>query len=286
MGARVALVDGTMELFRCFHGAPRATNAEAREVGAVRALFATLASLMHQPDVTHAAVAFDSVVPPPGRVGTTADELIASQVGMAAGVVRALGVPVWPSGRYQADEIIATGAARFAADPGVDQVTICSNDKDFHQCIVRDRVVTLDRIRKVVTDEAAVVERYGVMPRQIPELFALVGDRSDGLPGIPGWGATSAAALLARYGTIDAIPLDPEMWDVEVRGAVRLAAALAERRDEALLCRDLAVLRTDLPLGQELHALQWRGADRELVSALADTLGDDTLPDRIGRWRA
>ncbi len=140
MGARVYLVDGTMELFRCFHGAPRASHGDGREVGAVRALFATLASLVQQPDVTHVAVALDSVVPPPGRPsGSSPDDLIASQVGLAAEVVRALGVVVWPSGRYQADELLATGAAKFADDPRVDQVVICSNDKDFHQCVRAER---------------------------------------------------------------------------------------------------------------------------------------------------
>jgi 5'-3' exonuclease len=287
MGARVYLVDGTMELFRCFHGAPRASNGDGREVGAARALFATLASLVHQPDVTHVAIAFDSVVPPPGHPsGSSPDGLIASQAGLAAEVARALGVGVWPSGRYQADELLATGAAKFAADPRVDLVVICSNDKDFHQCVRGERVVALDRIRKVVTDESVVVARYGVTPRQIPELFALVGDRSDGLPGVPGWGLKSAAALLGAYGTVEAIPLDPTSWVVDVRGATRLATALADRRSEALLCRDLSELRTDLPLHHGLDDLEWRGANRSCVDALGELLGDDSLPDRIERWRA
>jgi len=281
----VYLVDGTMELFRCFHGAPRAVGAAGGEVGAVRALFATLASLLHDPAVTHAAVAFDSVVPPTGRHSSSnADDLIASQVGLAAEVVRSLGIPVWPSGRYQADEMLSTGAARFAADPSVDQVVICSNDKDFHQCVRGQRVVALDRIRKVVTDEAAVVDRYGVRPEQIPDLFALVGDRSDGLPGVPGWGATSAAALLREYDTVDAIPLDHGTWTVTVRGAARLARSLADRHDETLLCRALAVLRSDLPIHHTLADLEWHGADRDLVASLAETLDDD-LAVRIARWR-
>lgn len=278
------LVDGTMELFRCFHGAPRAANAGGREVGAVRALFATLAALLREDDLTHAAVAFDAVVPPPGRPGTSADELIGSQVGLAADVVRALRVPVWPTGRYQADELLATAAYRFAADPRLDRVVICSNDKDFHQCVRGHRVVTLDRIRRVVTDEPAVREKYGVAPSQIPDLFALVGDRSDGLPGVPGWGRTSASSVLRHHGTVEAIPVDPADWAVAPRGAARLAASLAERRAEALLCRDLAELRTDLPLRVELDELAWDGADRELVDSLATVLDDDSLAGRVPRW--
>lgn len=282
-GYSVHLVDGTFELFRCFHGAPRARDDGGREVGAVRGLLATLVSLLHQPEVTHVAVAFDSVVaPPPVRSARQTDEqLIASQAGLAARAVRALGVPVWPTGRYQADELIATAACRYAADPDVRQVVICSNDKDFHQCVRGDRVVTYDRVRKVVSDEAAVRAKYGVAPEQIPDLFALVGDRSDGLPGVPGWGITSAAALLQHYGTLAAIPHDERQWAVEVRGAARLAATLREHWDEAMLCRDLSELRTDLPLQQSAAHLEWRGAHREQLERLCAELGDDSVLTRV-----
>lgn len=286
-GYSVHLVDGTFELFRCFHGAPRALNAAGREVGAARGLLATLVSLLHEPGVSHVAVAFDSVVPPPSPPAGTrlgADQLIAAQTGLAADVVRALGVPVWPTGRYQADELLATAAARFATEPGVGQVVICSTDNDFNQCVRGERVVVLDRVRKVVTDEAAVRARYGVAPQQIPDLFALVGDRSDGLPGVPGWGVKSAAALLLAYGSLAAIPLDEHAWPVSVRGAARLAAALAEHHAEALLCRDLSELRTDLPLRQTAADLEWRGVHRSRVEALCDALGDDTVIGRITRW--
>ena len=282
---RVHLVDGTFELFRCFHGAPRARTSTGREVGAARGVLATVASLLRRPDVSHVAVAFDSVVTPPGATrAATPDQLIASQVGFAADAVRALGVPVWPSGRYQADEIIASAAARFAELPHVAQVVICSTDNDFDQCVRHDRIVVLDRIRDVVTDEPAVLAKYGVAPQQIPELFALVGDRSDGLPGVPGWGLTSSAALLRRYGTVAAIPLDPDDWDVAVRGRRRLAESLREHRDEALLCRDLSELRTDLPVPAHLDALEWRGARRDRLVELCAVLEDDSVLDRIDRW--
>lgn len=282
---RVHLVDGTFELFRCFHGAPRARNEAGVEVGAVRGLLATLVSLLHEPTVSHVAVAFDSVVAPPRSPGRVDNEqLIASQTSLAADAVRALGVVLWPSGRYQADEIIATGAAKFADDPGVEQVVICSTDNDFNQCVRGERIVVLDRIRKVITDEATVRTRYGVAPGQLPDLFGLIGDRSDGLPSVPGWGLKSAAALLQRYGTLAAIPPDEREWDVAVRGAARLAASLRERRLEAQLCRDLAELRTDLPLPHTLADLEWRGADRARVERLSATLGDDSVLTRISRW--
>jgi 5'-3' exonuclease len=281
-GIRVHLVDGTFELFRCFHGAPRARNAAGREVGAARGVLATLASLLREPEVTHVAVAFDSVVAPAGSAaGASADALIASQAPLAAEAVRALGVPVWPSGRYQADELLATAATAYAAEPGVGQVVICSTDNDFNQCVRGERVVVLDRIRKVVTDEAAVRHRYGIAPPQIPDLFALVGDRSDGIPGVPGWGSTSAAALLRRYDRLDAIPLDERAWDVGVRGAARLAASLREHHAEALLCRDLSELRTDLPLRQTAADLEWRGIDAPRLERVSATFDDTTVLDRF-----
>lgn len=284
-GVNVHLVDGTFELFRCFHGAPRACNTSGTEVGAVRGLLATLTALVHEPGVSHAAVAFDSVVSPPLSRGRAADEdLIAAQVSLAADAVRALGLTLWPSGRYQADEIIATAAARFALDENVTQVVICATDNDFNQCVSGERVVVLDRIRRVVTDEAAVRARYGVAPSQIPDLFALVGDRSDGLPGVPGWGIRSASTALARYGCIEAIPIDAADWDLGLRGAARLAAALAERRQEALHCRDLAVLRTDLPVRHSVDDLRWEGASRAEIEHLCDVIEDSSVIDRIKRW--
>jgi 5'-3' exonuclease len=275
----VHLVDGTFELFRCFHGAPRASGADGREVGAARGFLATMVALLN--DATHVAVAFDSVLAPPGRPGREAESLIAHQAPLAAEAVRALGLTVWPTGRYQADEMLATAADRLAADGSVDRVVICSTDNDFHQCVRSDRVVVLDRIRDVVTDERAVRARYGVSPAQLPDLFALVGDHSDGLPGVPGWGVKSSAKLLARYGTLDAVPADPEAWDIDLRGRDRLASALIDRWAEALLSRDLARLRTDLPLSIDAGDLEWRGPRRDRLAALADVLGDRSAIDRL-----
>jgi len=282
----VHLVDGTFELFRCFHGAPRATGADGREVGAARGLLSTLVALASDPSVTHVAVAFDSIVDPPNAGRDRSPEgLIASQQSLAGQVTRALGLTLWPSGRYQADELIASGAHQLARDPTVEKVVICSIDNDFNQCVEASRVVLLDRIRRVVTDEDRVRERFGVAPTQIPDLFALVGDRSDGLPGVPGWGWRSAAEVLRRYGTVDGIPLDASQWDIRLRGRERLATNLRERWDETILCRDLAVLRVDLPVQATPAALEWHGADRERIDALVKVLDDDAPVERIARWR-
>jgi len=225
------------------------------------------------------------VVAPPGK-GTSPEALIGAQAPLAAEICRALGITMWPTGRYQADEMLSTAAARYAADPAVDQVVICANDNDFDQCVIGERVVVLDRIRKVFTDEPAVRARWGVSPAQVPELFALIGDRSDGLPGLPGWGVRSAAAVLAVHGTVEQIPLDASQWTAKVRGADRLAAVLRERRDEVILCRDLSRLRVDLPLRSTVADLEWHGAHRGRMDALVARLGDATAADRITRWLA
>lgn len=282
------LVDGTFELFRCFFGAPRATVADGREVGAVRGLLQTLAALLRQDDVTHVAVALDQAMAvrprgpvPPGAGPTPA---IAAQHGLALDAVRALGLVAWPLvKRYEADDALATAAARYAGE--AEQVVICTTDKDLLQCVQGERVVVLDRIRKRVTDEAGVLERFGVRPRQIPDYQALVGDPSDGLPGVPGWGARSTAAVLARYPTVEAIPADAAAWEVQVRGAARLARALHERRRETILHRDLGVLRTDVPLRDALADLRWEGARRDALEALCAELEDDSVLERVPGWR-
>lgn len=281
---RVYLVDGTFEIFRCFHGAPRA-RAGGREVGAVRGLLQTLAALLRTEGLTHVAVAFDSVVANTrGLDPNSNDALLRSQYPLAADAVRALGIALWPMSRFQADDALATGAARYKQASGVEQVVICSNDKDFAQCVEGERVVLRDRIRKLTTDEAGVLERFGVPPRSIPAYFALVGDPSDGLPGIPGWGARSAAAVLSRYPDIEQIPPQADAWEVSVRGAARLAANLRERYREALLYRNLSILRTDVPLVDELEHVAWRGARRPALEALTALIQDDSVLAGIPRW--
>ncbi|MCA9579934.1 MAG: flap endonuclease, partial [Myxococcales bacterium] len=179
----------------------------------------------------------------------------------------ALGMVCWRMRDFEADDAIAAAAARFADDPAVSQVVICSPDKDLTQCVRGDRVVSRDRMRDKILDEAAVVEKFGVAPGSIPDFLALVGDDADGIPGIPRWGQKSAAAVLAHYGHLEAIPDDPDAWEVKVRGAKALAENLAAMRDEALLYRRLATLRCDVPLQESLDDLAWRGPDEARLRA-------------------
>lgn len=279
---RVHLVDGTFELFRCFHGAPRATAADGAEVGATRGLLATLVALLREPDVTHVAVAVDQALPP--RAAPSSDPL-AAQHGLAADAVRALGLPLWPMvKRFQADDALATGAVRFAAAPGVEQVVVCTPDKDLAQVVSGTRVVLLDRVRKRVTDEAGVVERWGVPPAAIPDLLALAGDAADGLPGLPGFGLKTATTVLRRWKTVEAIPLDAAAW-ADVRGGERLARTFAELRAEALLYKALTTLALDVPLPHSLDDLAWRGAQRPALEALCERIGDRSVLERVPRWR-
>jgi len=185
---------------------------------------------------------------------------------------------------FEADDALATAARRFAQAPEVEQVLIASPDKDLAQCVVGTRVVCLDRMRKKVLDEAGVNEKFGVTPAQIPDYLALVGDTADGIPGVPRWGAKSAAAVLREFGTIDAIPDLAASWRISVRGAAALAESLAERRMDALLYKRLATLRVDVPLREDLEDLRYRGAVRAPLEALADELSDATLLERVPQF--
>jgi len=270
------LVDGTFELFRCFHGAPRA-RVDGAEVGALRGLLWTLVKLLRREDLTHVAVAFDRMAPPAKKDGSP-DSLLRSQNRPAAEIVRALGVTLWPMSRgFQADDALATGAAMYG--DLVDRTIICTRDKDLLQCVVGERVVVLDRGAGKVSDEAEVVRRFGIRPAQIPAYHALVGDPSDGLGGLPGWGPKSAAAVLARYGTIEDVP-DGD-WDVPVRGSARLAATLVERRLEAILARNLSRLRTDVPLPHTIADLARRPPDENVLRPLARRIGAEEALERV-----
>jgi len=279
---KLHLVDGTFELFRCFHGAPRATSPDGREVGAVCGVLQTLVALLRGPDVTHVAVAVDQAVAQ--RVEPGEDGALASQHGLAADAIRALGLVIWPMvKRYQADDALATGAVRWKGQ--VEQVVVCTPDKDLAQVVEGSRVVLLDRMRSRTTDEAGVLERYGVLPASIPDLLALAGDAADGLPGLPGFGPKSAAALLRRYGRLEAIPLEASAWDADVRGKERLARTFRERRKEAFLYRELTRLALDVPLQESLEDLEWRGADRSVLEPFVDALGERSVLERVPRWR-
>jgi 5'-3' exonuclease len=285
---KVHLVDGTYELFRSFFGTPPVRDAAGRPVGAVRGLLATLVSLLRERDVSHVAVAFDTVIESfrnemfdGYKTGEGIEPDLLAQFQLAERAIAALGVVVWSMVEFEADDGLATGAARFRDAPGVEQVIICSPDKDLSQCIVESRVICRDRRRGLDRNEKDVLERFGVPPSSIPDWLGLVGDTADGIPGIPGWGAKSTSVVLGHYKRIEDIPDDPASWAVTVRGRDRLAAALSERRGEAELYRRLATLRTDVPLQEGLDDLRWRSPRAADLEALCREIGAEEILDRV-----
>lgn len=289
---KVHLVDGTYELFRAYFGAPSATTPDGAEIGATLSLGRSMLSMVRHEGATHIGVAFDHTVESfrndlfdGYKVGDGLDPDLWAQFGPAEDLVRALGMVVWPMVEFEADDALATSAARFAADSRVEQVRICTPDKDLAQCVLGERVVCVDRRRKKVMGEAGVKEKFGVEPASIPDYLALVGDAADGIPGIPRWGARSAATLLAVYGHIESIPDDQSAWKVQVRGAAALAASLRVSREDLALYRTLATLRTDVPLTETLEDLEWRGALRGELQEICTHFGSERLMERVPRWR-
>ncbi|MDY7096219.1 MAG: 5'-3' exonuclease H3TH domain-containing protein [Acidobacteriota bacterium] len=289
---KIHLVDGTYELFRAFYGPPPRQAPDGTEIGGARGLMMSLLSLLREDGVTHVACAFDTVIESfrndlfaGYKTGEGVDPVLLAQFPLAERVAETLGVVVWRMREFEADDALATAAARFSQERGVEQVVLCSPDKDLAQCVDGQRVVCLDRRRETLLDEAGVEEKFGVPPASIPDLLALVGDSADGIPGLKGWGAKSAATALARYGHLDQIPEDPTDWDVKIRGAARLAETLAAQRDDALLYRRLATLRTDVPLEETLDDLHWRGALRPAVEDLAQAWGEPGLVERVHGWQ-
>ena len=262
---RVFLVDGTYELFRHYYGVPPHTTAEGAEVAATRGVLWSMVRLLEQ-GATHLGVATDHVIEsfrndlwPAYKSSAGMDPRLLGQFGLVEVALQAMGVVVWPMVELEADDALAGTAAVAADDPGVTQVVICTPDKDLGQCVRGTRVVQLDRRRMVVYDEAGVTAKFGVGPASIPDYLALVGDSADGYPGLPGWGARSAAAVLARWGHLEQIPDRPADWAVPLRNRPALAATLAARRDEARLFKDLATLRADRSLLPDVAALRWTG---------------------------
>ncbi len=287
MKVKVHLVDGTYELFRSYFGAPPRQGPDGREVGATVGLLRSLFLLVSTPGVTHVACAFDHVIESfrndlfvgyKTSAGVAADLL--DQFELAETAVAALGIVVWPMVEFEADDALATAASRFKDRPGVGQVVICSPDKDLAQAVSGVRVVRWDRRRDVVMDEAGVVEKFGVRPGSIPDWLALVGDSADGYPGIPEWGAKSAAAVLARFERLDAIPSDPGRLGLPLARAGRLVESLEAHREEVLLYRTLATLREDVPLAEDLADLEWHGPAAELEEVCRQ-LGDQGFAARV-----
>jgi 5'-3' exonuclease len=288
---KIHLVDGTYELFRNHFGAPPKKAPDGRQVGATLGLLRSLLLLLSGPDVTHVACAFDHVIEsfrndlfPGYKTSEGIDPDLLAQFPLAEEAVSALGVVVWPMVEFEADDALGTAVARFQTEKRVDQIVICSPDKDLAQLVSGNRVVCWDRRRDILIDEAGVVEKYGVRPATIPDWLALVGDSADGFPGIPGWGAKSTSAVLSRFEHIESIPDDLEAWGMSLGRAKRLFESLTERREEAMLYRQLATLREDVPLEEKLDELEWQGAHEGLKELCAD-LGEEKIPERISRWR-
>lgn len=288
----VHLLDGTYELFRSFYGAPSSTDETGREVGATRGLLRSLVALLRDPEVTHVGIAFDTVIESfrnklfdGYKTGEGIDPLLFAQFPLAERATEALGICTWRMIEFEADDAVATAAAIASRDKRVTQVRICTPDKDLAQCVVGNRVVTVDRMRERMYDEAGVKEKFGVLPKSIPDYLALVGDTADGIPGVPRWGEKSASTVLAEYEHLERIPDDESTWRVKVRGAAALAKELAAHRKEANLYRQLATVRTDVPLTETLDDLEWRGANKEALRALCEEIADKSTFGRVTKFR-
>ena len=271
----VFLVDGTYELFRHFYAVPRLTGADGVEMGAVRGVVGSLLGLLEE-EVTHIGVATDHVVEsfrndlwPGYKTSEGLDPEVLGQFEPLEDALEALGLVVWKTVKHEADDALASAAVRAAADERVEQVFICTPDKDLAQMVDGSRIVQFDRRSGAVRDEDGVREKFGIGPRSIPDYLALMGDSADGFPGVRGWGAKSAATVLGRYPHLEDIPDDASTWDVRVRGANRLAAALSKAREEAALFRDLATLRTMLPVFGDVSELCWRGPEPRFFDVCA-----------------
>ena len=290
MSLEVYLIDGTYELFRAHFAMPPLESPQGQPVGAVRGLIQSLLRLMRDNEVTHIGCAFDSVITsfrndlfPGYKTGESTPEELLSQFPLAERAVAALGVCVWPMVEFEADDAIATATERLRHERDVERVIICSPDKDLAQLVDGDRIVCLDRRKGETIDEQGVLAKFGVPPASIPDLLALTGDSADGIPGLPRWGAKGSAAVLSRYGHLESIPAEGP-WDVTVRGSATLQATLFREFENAVLYRDLATLRHDVPIEAGLDVLRWRGARRSDYQSLCEELGMYRIADLPHRW--
>jgi 5'-3' exonuclease len=286
---RVHLVDGTYELFRHHFGMPPKQTESGQHVGAVVGVVGSMLSMLEN-GATHVGIATDHVVESfrndlyaGYKDGRDVEPEIASQFNPLEDALRAAGFVVFGMVEYEADDALGSAARVAAADRRVEQVFICTPDKDLGQCITADaRIVQYDRRKRLLIDHAAVVAKFGVPPVSIPDYLGLVGDTADGFPGLPGWGAKSTATVLARYGCIEEIPPDHEDWDVRVRSAAKLAATLREHRDDALLFRRIATIAYDAPTMTSVDELAWRGPTDGFAEAAA-AIGAPSLAQRAAR---
>ena len=291
---KIHLIDGTYELFRNHFGAPPKKAPDGREVGATLGLLRSMLMLVTSLEVTHVGVAFDHVIESfrnelfaGYKTGEGVDPNLLAQFSLAEEAVSALGLVVWSMVEFEADDAIATAVKMFRTNKSVDQIVIGSPDKDLAQLVSDDRIVGWDRRREIIIDEAGVIEKFGVSPQSIPDWLAVVGDSADGYPGIPGWGAKSASAVLSHFRHLEKIPDDPNKWQLDSISAGRaasLAQSLASHRAEAMLYRRLATLREDVPIQEKLGDLKWMGA-RPALKSLCSALGDEKIAARVTRWR-
>lgn len=286
--AQLHLLDGTYELFRSHFGAPPRTAPDGTPISAVHGIMTSTLALLSE-GVTHLGAAFDTVIRSfrndlydGYKTEAGVPEELLAQFPIAEDGMEALGVTVWRMEEYEADDAIASAVTQLGGD--FEKVVMMSPDKDLAQCVVGDRIVAFDRRRGIFYDDAAVREKFGVAPESIPDYLGLVGDSSDGFPGVPGWGAKSAAAVLAEYRHLEEIPLEARLWRVPVRGADRLVAAMREHMSDALLFRYLARLRRDVPLGSTAASVEWRGVPQKRFLEFCDRYDFDTLRSRPTRW--
>ena len=269
---KVHLIDGTYELFRHYYALPSARDPDGREVAAVRGVVASVLGMISD-GATHIAVATDQVIEsfrnalwPGYKTGEGIEAELLAQFPLLEEVLSAAGIVVWPMVEFEADDALAAGAVIAAQDKRVEQVIICTPDKDLAQCVRGARIVQLNRRTGVTYDEAGVIQKFGVSPLSIPDYLALVGDSADGYPGLPGWGAKSSAAVLAKFAHLESIPIESHEWRVNVTNAGALAATLSRERDRALLFRTLATLRTDIALFDNVDELRWTGPTSNFVT--------------------
>ena len=288
---KIHLVDGTYELFRAHFGAPPKKSLSGQEVGATVGLLRSMLLLLSDPEVTHVAVAFDHVIESfrnkmyaGYKSSEGVEKVILEQFPVAEAAVKALGLVTWPMVKYEADDAIATAVAKFKKSKQVEQVVICSVDKDLTQMVDGDRVICWDRRREIVLNEQGVIEKFGVPPESIPDFLALVGDSADGYPGIQGWGEKSTATVLAQYKHIEAIPDDPNQLGLGLGRATTLLENLRTNYKDALLFRELSTLRTDVPLKESLTDLKWQGAYPRLRKVCKE-LRSESVAERVTTWR-
>ena len=271
----IYLVDGTYELFRHYYAVPSARDADGREVGATRGVLRSMLGML-KTGVTHLAVATDHVIESfrndlwaGYKTSEGVEPDLLAQFPLLEEVLAAAGITVWPMVEFEADDALAAAAALAAQNPSVQRVIICTPDKDLGQCVVGTRIVQLNRRTNVILDEAGVVQKFGVLPESIPDYLALVGDTADGYPGLRGWGAKSTAAVLAKFLHLETIPADSREWHVNAANAGALADILVREKENALLFRTLATLRTDIPLFDDLDQLRWKGPTPEFEKIAA-----------------